>query len=396
MNTLPGAFAALALALAATGSVALATEPVSPPDGKTLPSAIGYQPQDELERGLWLQVDEAERQLRESKLVVRDPDLNAYVRSVLCREVGADRCQAVRIYIVRTPHFNASMAPNGMLQLWTGVFVRILSEAELAAILGHEFAHFERQHSLKQFRDLRAKTDAMAWLSFLPYGVGLIGQIGLIGGALDFSRDQEREADLVSLEYLAASQYSPDSAANIWENLRAEMDATAAARNVRSRKDKNGGFFATHPGSAERASYLRERSAQLALDNGFDGAAEYRAALGRWWPTFFDDQIKLNDFGGTEFLLGALAGQGWSSDLLYARGELYRARGADGDFARAAQFYQQAIDRGDALPESWRGLGLAQLRLGDRAAGQASLRTYLELRPYAGDTAMIGMLAGGN
>jgi len=360
-----------------------------------LPSALGYKPQDELERSLWLEMDEQERELKNSKFVVRDPALNAYVRGVLCRTVGEDRCQSARIYIVRTPQFNANMAPNGMMQVWTGLLLRMRNEAQLAAVLGHEFGHFERQHSLKQFKSIRSKADAMAWLSFLPYGAGLIGQVALLGSVFSFSRDMEREADELSVTYLAQSPYATDQANRIWEQLRAEQDATAAARGTKSAKDKNGGFFATHPNTAERVAYLREAATQKPHPEGRNFDAEYRQALVSWWPSLIDDQVKLNDFGGTSFLLEKLAADGWTPDLNFARGELYRARGREGDFAAAATHYRAAIDSGSVLPECWRGLGMAMLRNGQQAEGQAALQKYLELKPDAGDRSIIAMMAGG-
>jgi hypothetical protein len=112
-----------------------------------------------------------------------------------------------------------------------------------------------------------------------------------------------------------------------------------------------------------------------------------------WWPQLVDEQIKLNDFGGSDWLLRELAADGWTPDLLYARGELYRTRGRREDLQRAAVFYRQALT-GDAPVEAWRGLGLVLLRSGDAAAGQGALKTYLEGKADATDRAMIAMLAG--
>jgi beta-barrel assembly-enhancing protease len=359
------------------------------------PSAFDYKPQGDDERGLWMQMDEEERMVKTSKFLITDPALNAYVRSILCRTVGVDRCGSTRIYIMRTPQFNAMMAPNGMMVVWSGLLLRARNEAELATVLGHEFGHFENQHSLQSFRDIRAKTDAMAWLSFVPY-VGMIGQIGLIGSVFEFNRDMERQADLVALDYLADSGYDPMAASDIWEQLRTEMDATAAERNRKSMKDRNGGFFATHPNSGERMNYLRAAAIKKGKGNYRDGAAEYHAALASWWPKLIDDQIKLNDFGATDFLLGQLASTGWTGELLYARGELFRARGKDGDFQKAAELYQRSIDTGAKLPENWRGLGLSLMRSGKKAEGQRALREYLVRNPKAIDRMMIAMMAGGN
>lgn len=376
------------LAAAALPSAALA-------DPKpAAPFAAGYQPQGTDERGLWMQMDEVERELRNSSFVVKDAKLNAYVNGVLCRTVGADKCGAARVYIVRQPYFNASMAPNGMMQIWSGLLLRTRNEAQLAAVLAHEFGHFEHRHSLRMFRDIRAKTDAAAWLGFIPY-VGLIAQVGIVGAAFEFSRDMEREADMVGLKHVAYAGYQPKAFSGIWAQLRLEADATALERKQKSRKDRNGGFFATHPNNAERMMYLTKAAAEVKEGKGEEGEPEYRAAMADWWAPLIDDQVKLNDFGGTEFLLGNLAAGGWTSELLYARGELYRARGKPGDHAKAAGFYREAIAGGSALPEARRGLGLALIRTGADVEGKAMLAEYLKLKPDAGDRAMMAMMAGG-
>jgi tetratricopeptide (TPR) repeat protein len=392
------AAALLSAAALVLASAAPAAEPAKDA-ARPLPSSLGYQPQGELERGLWFEMDEQERLLKDSKFLVTDPALNGYVRGVLCRTVGEDRCPAARIYIVRTPYFNASMAPNGTMLVYTGLLLRMRDEAQLAAVLGHEFTHYEQRHTLQLFKDIRRRTDALSWLSFIPIPyVGMLGQIALIGGLYSFSRDMEREADAGSIAELGRAGYDPRAASAIWAQLGAEQDATAKARGHKSQKDKNGGLFATHPKSSERMAELAKRAEALALaDPGVTNAAQYRATLAEWWPRLIDDQVKLQDFGGTEYLLATLAGgdlAGWSADLLYARGELYRSRGKDGDFAQAADFYEQAIAAGGALPEAWRGLGLARLRLGQGEEGRAALREYLAKKPAAPDALIIAQMAG--
>ena len=381
----------------------LAAAPVGKPIPKValpLPSAAGYRPQDKLEEGLWFEMDEQERLLRQSKFLVTDPALNAYVRGVLCRTVGEARCAATRLYIVRTPYFNASMAPNGTTIVYTGLFLRMRDEAQLAAVLGHEYTHFEQRHTLRLFKDIRAKTDALSWLSFIPIPyLGMLSQIALIGGIYSFSRDMEREADAGSLGELARAGYDPREASAIWEQLGLENDATAKVRGHKSQKDKNGGMFATHPKSTERMTTLRDKAAAIALaEPGAKRAAEYRNALKDWWPRLIDDQIKLQDFGGTEYLLGTLAGgdaAGWTPELLYAKGELHRSRGQPGDFEQAVAAYEAAIVKGGALPETWRGLGLARLRLGQVDAGRAALKDYLAKRPTAEDALILASMVEG-
>jgi hypothetical protein len=280
----------------------------------------------------------------------------------------------------------------------TGLLLRMRNEAQLAAVLGHEFTHFENRHSLRLFKDIRAKTDALSWLSFvpLPY-VGMVSQIALIGSVYAFSRDMEREADAGSIDELARGGYDPAAASTIWQQLGAEMDATALERKHKSQKDKNGGLFSTHPRTTDRMETLARLAAAKALaDPGVTREAEYRAAIGPWWSRLIDDQVSLGDFGGSEYLLATLAGPdpaGWTGPLLYARAELWRNRAKPGDFAQAADLYRQAIARGDAPVEAYRGLGLALLRSGDKAGGQAALKDYLARNPEAFDYAMLAAMA---
>jgi beta-barrel assembly-enhancing protease len=381
----------LPLILAAVSMIGAAPAPVTDP---------AYQPQDKDERGLWMQMEEEERRLQTSEFVLRDPGLNAYVRDVFCRTTGDVACKPIRIYIVRTPYFNASMAPNGLMMVWSGLFLRMRNEAQLAAVLGHEYTHYRGRHSLRLFRDQKKKSDAYSVL-MVPAAIfgGYLGatalQTGMIGSIYGFSRDMEREADSGSISLLAKAGYDPHAASKVWEQLRSEQDATAAARGKHSRKNRDGGMFATHPPTAERMADLNAQA------NKSPGAANtkvsrdtYLKALSPFWAEFVDDQIKLNDFGATEFLLQSLAEEGWTGPLLYARGELYRSRGKPDDLKAAAGYFRDALSKGGTPLEAQRGLGLALLRVGDKEGGQHALKAYLAEKPNATDRAMIASLAG--
>lgn len=350
-----------------------------------------YTPTTVDERGIWMEADERERVQRDSRSLIKDPALNAYVRGVLCRTVGEDRCRSVRLYIDEVPAFNAYMTPNGAMVVWTGLLLRVRSEAELGAILGHEFGHFELRHSLKDFKSHRTGTDVMAWASILIRNSANI-QYSVVGQMYAFSRDQEREADMTGFQYLARSQYPSSAAADVWEHVMGEADATAIGRRGRAQHKYVAGVFATHPTDLARATYLRAASIE-AHDVKPAVVDTHQAAMAKWLPVFLNDQIKLNDFGGSEYLLANLAdGTGWTTPLLCARGDLYRERGNPRDLVSAAQFYQEAIGKGDAPPEAYRGLGLALLRGQQVAEGQAALATYLRLKPAATDAALIATL----
>lgn len=380
---------------------ALALLAAAPDDRFSTPIAAGYQPADKDERGLWMQVDDVERNLKTSAFTIRDPALNAYVRGVFCRTVGDAECAPVRIFVIRTAAFNAGMYPTGLMVINSGLLLRMRDEAQFAAILGHEYTHYTHRHTLQGFRDLKGKANAMAWLSMLPVAgfagaaVASLVQIGMMASVFTFSRSMEAEADAASVPLMAKAGYDPKQAWKVWDQLRAEQDATAAARRKRSRKDDNGGIFGSHPPTAERLATLKLLADQQpATGPAIDGRTTYVAALRPWWPQLVDDEVKRNDFGGSDFLIGKLAEDGWTPDLLYARGELYRTRAATGDLPKAAGFYRDALAQPGAPVEAWRGLGLAELRDGRAVEGRAALATYLKNKPDAADRSMIAMMAG--
>lgn len=382
--------AASALAQGQAPPAAPAAAPAVAPAADSL-----YQPQGTDERGLWMMADEDERKVRNSNLLIRDQALTDYVKGVLCRTVGEERCRNVRPYILRVPQFNASMAPNGMMVIWSGLLLRCRSEAELSAVLGHEYAHFERRHGLLGFQQARRATDVMAWTAVLGavVAVPLLTDLLAVGAYYRFNREQEREADVISVGYLSHTRYRPQVAAEIWVRVLDENDATRLNRNQRSRRYDRTPFFSTHPTSLERATYLRTLAGDEVPDRA-DNVDGYRAALGPWLGMFLDDQIRLNDFGGTEWLLNELARTGWTADLLYARGELYRMRGNPPDLLSAAGYYRQAIALDANRAEAFRGLGLSLLRAQVPEEGRQALARYLTLKPDASDAPMIRMMAG--
>lgn len=384
---------ALLLAAMPASSVAMASEPkpVGPP------SAPGYVPIGRDEQGLWAEAAEHERELKASKLIVRDSAVNAYLRHVLCRTVGEEKCSAIRLYLVRAPIFNADMGPSGVLRIYTGLLLRIRDEAELAAILGHEFTHFESRHSLSDMRKRRSATNWGAWLTIASFAGSNPRNFmpDFLVSYYAYSRDQEREADLAGLHRMSDAGYRAMAASNVWMHLREEKDAQARGLGIRSLKDADYGPFASHPMDVERMTYLaREGQALSTPQRAFDGLDDYRAHLAPIWPMLIDDQIKLNDFGGSEYVLDNLARGDWTGPLLYARAELYRSRGLI-DQLTAEALYRQAIVRADAPPATWRGLGLVLLRNGRADEGRAMLRDYLRRVPDAVDRAALQAMADG-
>lgn len=390
---LPAAVLAVLVASLSGESVRAEQAPLPPP------YAGAYQPHGIDEIGAWREDDESERKLAASNLVIRDERLTAYVKKVLCDTVGPDRCNSVRVYIMREPTFNASMSPNGTMRVLSGLFLRVHNEAELGGILGHEFAHFEKRHLLERFKSARRGTDLVAWAAVLAsiaptYDTQRTYQdleLSVYGNLYRYKRDQEREADVLGIGYLNRSHLRPQGFAQVWQNVMAEIQASVRVRGLSKPNFNAIAFTASHPPEAERAAYLGEL-ADAGASAREDGSDRYAQALAPWLPVFLDDQIKLNDFGASEYLIQSLAQSGWTAWLWQARGELYRGRGTPRDLVNAAAFYANAIGLDPTLADAYRGLGLSLIKTGHASEGQNALRKYLQFKPNASDAKLIAMM----
>jgi predicted Zn-dependent protease len=229
-------------------SAVLTFTTVTPAFAEQPPVPPGYRPApDSDEAGLWMQGDEAERRIQTLPQLVRDKALNEYVKKLVCKLAG-DYCGDIRVYILDVPLFNASMAPNGMMIVYTGTLLRCDNEAQLAFVLAHEIAHFKKRHGLDQWHNAVNTTGAMAVLGVVSAGAGVFGLIGLLAemgmaaGFTSYTRDQEREADAIGFDLATANGYDPRQAALLWTNITTEDEADPAIRNRNT-------FLSSHPQS---------------------------------------------------------------------------------------------------------------------------------------------------
>lgn len=330
------------------------------------------------EGGLWAMMDRAETGLRRSPFLMRDAALRDYLKGVACK-LGGEHCADIRVYPVRTPFFNASMAPNGMLQIWSGLLLRVENEAQLAAVLGHEIGHYLQRHTLDQMRDVRARS--AFGLFMLAFGaVGMLGQLAMLAGAFGFSREQERQADAIGLQLMRRAGYDPREASKVWLNLMAE------------RKARPGGeespMFATHPPSVERSEAL----ARLARDNGggFTGDIEYAAALAPFRQDLLEDELRRGQHGEALVLLDRMVQrEPQRADLLYYRAETRRLRAQGSDLDDAMTDLNQAVTLGREPAQAHRCIGYILQSRDQLAGAQRAFAHYLELAPDAPDASLI-------
>ncbi|MGH8221334.1 MAG: M48 family metallopeptidase, partial [Woeseiaceae bacterium] len=287
-------------ALAALGLLAASPAGTQEIDHRIPP---GYQPEETRdEQGLWMEIEKYELELNKSALLVKDPELNNYVQQAVCRVAG-DYCNDFRVYLVRNPNFNASMTATGMMQIWTGLLVRVSSTDELAAVVGHEIAHYTRLHTLERFRNLKKSA---ATGSIFDFGVAIltgvqtpIGQATAMLSVLSFSREQESEADLLGARLVAEAGYDPHASYRVWQNVIAEEEAAEVKRK------QPGMFSKTHPDAAARAEVLKDRvSARYAApDLEIVPDERFVRILSNHYLFLMEDQIDTNRFGRTKELL---------------------------------------------------------------------------------------------
>lgn len=331
------------------------------------------------EGGLWAMMDREESRLRRSPFVLRDPELRQYVQDIACRLAG-DHCPDISVHLIRTPFFNASMAPNGMMQVWSGLMLRLDNEAQLAAVLGHEIGHYLARHQLDRLRDLKSRSAVSQFLGLFGL-VGAIGQLGVAASMFAYGRDHERHADLIGMKLMGAAGYETAQAAKVWENLQLELSA-------RPDGAKESIFFATHPPATERQEALLQLASEA--PGGTTRAQQWQEKIRPHLRDWLRDEIKRGQHEESIALLSRKIAAGADrAEYLYARGEVLRLRGRPEDLDAALADYTAAIQAGDEPPETHRGLGLIY-RLRTRTAdARASFGRYLELAPQAPDSAMI-------
>jgi len=331
------------------------------------------------EGGLWALMDREEARLRRSPFSLRDPELRAYVQQIACRLAGS-HCPDIRIHLVRTPYFNATMSPNGMMQVWSGLLLRADNEAQLAAVIGHEIGHYVARHGVERLRDAKTRSAFGQFLGLFGLA-GMLGQVGVVAGAFAYSREHEREADRIGALLMKSAGYDAAEAPKVWANLLLESQA-------RSSGSGDSVLFATHPTQEER------RAALASLAEVHKGGATHEAPwLERVQPhlrEWLADEVKRGQHEESiAFLTRAAERPAARAEYLHARGEVYRLRGKDGDADAAAADFKAAAALGGEPPETHRGLGMIYRARKAFPDAIASFKRYLEAAPQAPDASMI-------
>jgi len=189
-----------------------------------------------------------------------NPALQSYVQNIgeSLAAVSHRNKLVYRFTVLDSPMVNAFALPGGYIYITRGLLAYLNSEAELAAVLGHEIGHVTARHSVRTISIARAADIGFAIGSILaPELQTQAAQniFNILGNALisGYGRDNELEADRLGAEYLARDGYDPQAMIKVIEVLKnqEEFEKQLAAEEGREPRIYHG-VFASHPDNDTR------------------------------------------------------------------------------------------------------------------------------------------------
>ncbi|MDA0989855.1 MAG: M48 family metalloprotease [Verrucomicrobia bacterium] len=294
---------------------------------------------------------------------------------------------------------NAWALPGGKMAINRGLLVEMSSEAELAAVLGHEMVHVAARHGAKSMqRGTFSQITLMGlglWAGDEKYGDLILGGAGLTAGLvnLKYGRGAESESDKYGIKYMAAAGYDPMAAVELQETF------------LRISKGKNPGWleglFLSHPPSQERVEANRE-TASAYPTGGFVGREAYAQAMAPLFQsqeayTALDNGYLALSEKNPERAL-ELANQAIRMEPREAHfhGLAAKALMAQNKADHARREWDQAIKLDDNYFEYYLRRGQLAYQSKDSSAARRDLRKSVELLPTASGHYLLGVIALGD
>ena len=186
-------------------------------------------------------------EVESSAKLVTDPIVTEYVNRIGQNLVrNSDARVPFTIKVLDNEEVNAFALPGGFFYVDSGLILAADNEAELAGVMAHEIAHVAARHATKNMTRAQIWNLASVPLIFVggpvAYAVAEVAGLAVPMGFLKFSRDAEREADLLGLEYDYASGYDPQAFVQFFEKLNVEKKKPNFVARA----------FTTHPMNVER------------------------------------------------------------------------------------------------------------------------------------------------
>jgi len=198
---------------------------------------------------------ETDQQIRQQYGIYESKGLYEYINGVGQKMVPYSHRPNLKYHfaVLDTSVVNAFAAPGGYIYVTRGILALMGSEAELAAVLGHEMGHVAARHSMKQLSGQMLAQVGLTVGSILSKDIrklsGLAG-IGMQLLFLKFSRSDEYQADSLGITYARQAQYAPGEMLRFFTALE-NMVADSGGQNIPT-------FLSTHPMTNDRIAKVKE------------------------------------------------------------------------------------------------------------------------------------------
>ncbi|MEN8801528.1 MAG: M48 family metalloprotease [Thiogranum sp.] len=328
---------------------------------------------------------------------VVDKKLTAYVNEVGQNLAAvSDRKLPYEFKVLNSSVPNAWALPGGKISLNRGLLTELKSEAELAAVLGHEITHAAAKHTASSMsRGMLIQGAVMATVvGTQGKDYAQLAQLGAgVGAQLvtqKYGRDAERESDFYGMKYMSKAGYDPQGAV--------DLQRTFVRLSEGNNQDWLSGLFASHPPSQERVENNIKTAASLPQD-GIRGEDQFKARtahIKRSKPAYeaYDEGRKALQKGD----LGKAANLAKKAIRLEPReGHFHALRGDIEEkrkrHAMAKQHYDKAITLNDDFFYYYLKRGQVNETLKASANAKRDLEKSIQLLPTANAYHSLGNLA---
>ena len=207
--------------------------------------------------------------------------------------------------VLDSPEVNAFALPGGYVYITRGILAYLNSEAELAAVLGHEIGHVTARHGVRQQSAAQAANIGLTIASiFIPEINTNLGRnlSNLLGGALlsGYGRDQELEADRLGAEYLARTDYDPQAIVQVIGVLKNQELRDIELAQVEGRQPRRyHGVFASHPDNDTRLQQAVAEARQKSVVQPMVAREKFLIAIN---GLVFNDNVEQGVVRNNQFL----------------------------------------------------------------------------------------------
>ncbi|MDB4444636.1 M48 family metalloprotease [bacterium] len=324
--------------------------------------------------------------LESSGIIYEDEKLEAFLYQIVSRLQPSGVRDEIhfRVKVIKDPHLNAFVLPNGTIYMHTGILARLNNEDQIAALLSHEMTHILRRHALKSFRGKDAESPTLPG-RFGKFGdfLALLGSIGTMASLSGYSQELETEADLVGMAMMSAVGYDPKEVLRLFEYLKREKEE----QNI-----KEPFFFGTHPRIERRIDNCRQYLG-TSLEDKSPGQNNEIFFFVRMKKVILENtslDLKAGRYDsarrGAEKVLKT--GQG-DARAYFLLGEIFRQRGGAADYGKAKAFYEKAISIDPKYPDPHEAIGLIYYKEGEWDLARQFFESCLALSPHLPERAYI-------